>query len=116
VPYLKVHCGAFQSAKESQVKSNFVQLALANDLFLSGIFMLTSRFLSLCHQRTEYNERAIEYKVACIVAVRAALAPDGVPEPSTLAVALLLATDEVSSFVPKTVGTGPLIQRTDYES
>lgn len=80
-----------------QVKSNFVQLALADGLLLSGLFMLTCRFLSFRHQRTEYNEMAIQYKVACIVAVRKALAPDGAPELSTLAVALLLATDEVSS-------------------
>jgi hypothetical protein len=87
------------SADDAHVKSYWVQLALADEALLAGLFLLTSRFLNVVFQRTEYLQPAIRYKLACLGAISKALSAQAAPDNVALSIALILATDEVRIIV-----------------
>lgn len=98
VPYLSIHCGVLQAYTTFNVpmKSYWVRLALSDQSLLSGLFMLTSRYIHHVQRQNHYFTVAIEYKLLCLRALNAILASGGLPDDSTVCTALMLALDDVS--------------------
>lgn len=91
-----------RSLKARGMTKDWVRLALENADFLNGILLNASRHLATIHQRRDQQQRfanlAVQFKLACVRAVSAAISSDAQMKSfsdSVVAVTIVLAFDEV---------------------
>ena len=80
---------------QSQLRKDWVGLALADAGLLNGILLATCRHLETCYRSNKYAELATQYKLACLRTVREAVSHSATQD-ATIASAMSLAFDEVS--------------------
>lgn len=103
VPYVNEHCNRLRDSVNylEKMTKEWVRLALSDLGFLHGVFLFACRHLVNNHHQQEfYDQLAIQYKIACVRAVNAAISVERVSfSHRTVAKVLVLAWDEVWTTV-----------------
>ncbi|KAF3057602.1 hypothetical protein CFAM422_012392 [Trichoderma lentiforme] len=107
-PYLLEHCARFRFPGSPFVDSmidEWIRLSLSDVGFLSGILLISSRYLSIFHQPYHphqnqiYTEQATRYKLVCFQTLNEAISfntGQGAFSDSVIAETMVLALDDIS--------------------
>ncbi|KAL7928174.1 hypothetical protein V8C35DRAFT_318731 [Trichoderma chlorosporum] len=96
IPFMNTRCAILADPRDyqSQLRRDWVGLALADVGLLNGIFLATCRHLEACYKSNQYARLATQYKMACLRALREAVSHDAAQD-GAIASAMSLAFDEI---------------------